>query len=725
MAQVYGWANKILRVNLSTGKISTEATLPKYQNFIGGAGIGYKVLFDEVPQGTKALSAENKIILGVGPLTGLGAPLSGRTNIATLSPMSKYSLVADGHMGGNFGVTLKFAGYDAIIVEGASSRPVWLKIVNDKVTLEDASGVWGKGTVETSYQLTKAMGNKEACIGCIGPAGENLVPQSVFINGLVHSGGVAGAVFGFKQLKAIGIVGTQPVRLPLGKTIVNKENYGETLDWLGLNRYMLSDILGTNNQMVVPKVPQSWAEFSDSNSRWTGNKGVTWGASDPLVTFEETEPGPTGINKVGYRTQKAIFDLTAVAEKRTVKMDGCHSCPIRCQSQLRVPELENYQKGIGTWGISTCIGYINPNSIMNAANSAATNYSKNPELMLIARTLGSRLSDDYGIWSNYGQLGKDFAYCYKYKIFEKVLPADEYKSIPWDLLEKGDPAFLVDVYARLAKVKDPKGKFGELGNGAAYIYENWNLGDAYADDKATASCASVKFGFPKHHHTDETNQVGGLLNIMFNRDPNSHSHMNFFGDKLPYSINKDIAEEIWGVGALDPFYRWTPMNQNKAKFAKWSIDRNMLHDSITLCNWTWPMSVSPLKSRNYRGDTALEAKFFTLGTGIDKTEAELDLDAERITTLHRACTVLELGTMDMRNEHDILAPWAYHATPDLPAFTEGSKNMDHDDFQLALTMLYKEYGWDEKTGAPTRACLTKLGMSDVADKLAKAGLLPA
>ena len=99
-----GWTNKTLRVDLTSGKITSEDTLAKYQDWMGGTGVGYKVIWDEVPAKTAAFAPENKIIVGVGPLTGSGAPSGGRTSITTIWPSSvPVELVATGHMGGHFG----------------------------------------------------------------------------------------------------------------------------------------------------------------------------------------------------------------------------------------------------------------------------------------------------------------------------------------------------------------------------------------------------------------------------------------------------------------------------------------------------------------------------------------------------------------------------------------------------------------------------------------------
>src|SRR5512142_667193 len=119
MANFGGWTGKTLRVNLSTGKIAAEDTIAKYKDYLGGTGVGYKVLWDEVPAGTKAFDEANKVVFGVGPLTGSGAPCAGRISITGIFPTSyPWELVGTGHMGGDWGAELKFAGWDNVIVEG-------------------------------------------------------------------------------------------------------------------------------------------------------------------------------------------------------------------------------------------------------------------------------------------------------------------------------------------------------------------------------------------------------------------------------------------------------------------------------------------------------------------------------------------------------------------------------------------------------------------------------
>ncbi len=699
MADSKGWAGKILRVNLSTGKISTEDTM-KYKDYIGGMGIGYKVLFDEVPSGTKAYDEANKIIFAVGPLTGSGAVCAGRTNITTCSPLNPYSAVADSHFGGYWGSELKYAGWDAVIVEGKASYPVWIKIEDDKVSIENARRLWGKGTFDTQAEIGTLMG-KEAHVACIGPAGENLVPTSFIRTGESHHAGGHGGVLGAKNLKAIGVRGTHSVRIA-----------GTSAEWNKIVRENLA-VIGSNNQHVVPNSPQPWSEYTNPATRWTAAKGRFWGAANPPV--ETGECDPHDINSIGYRCLKSLLDLGPLAEKYTVRMGGCASCPIRCHSQMKIPALEQF--GYSPYVASTCVGFFSPGSIMLKGSNDIV---EKGDGTLMARALGAQITNDLGIWCNYSQLPKDFAYAYKKGVLKRVLPAEEYKDIRFDLLEAKDIRFLIDFYERIAY---QKGEFCHIADGISAVSKRWEFGEDYFNEK-TYTVWSKAMGYPKHHSNEGgCAQTGALISMVKNRDAQNHSHMNFINAGLPVPKLNEIGAEIWGPSAIDEPMNYTPINPAKVKFAKWSLIKLALHDSLTLCNWMWPMTVSPLKERNYRGNLGLEAEYYSVATGIKKTEAELDFDAERVLHLHRALTVLQMGTADMRKEHDALPEWVFNEDPDKPAFTKGTDKLDREDMEKAMDMFYQELGWDVKTGSPTKATLVKFGLTDVVAELEKRNLL--
>lgn len=140
----HGWAGKILRVNLTTGAITTEPTEP-YKDYIGGMGIANKIMYDEVPAGTDPFAEESKIVFAVGPLTASGVPLAGRTTISFLSTYTTDNQVVDAHTGGMLGANIKKAGYDGIILEGMSETPVYLCIKNDNVEIKPARLFVGPG----------------------------------------------------------------------------------------------------------------------------------------------------------------------------------------------------------------------------------------------------------------------------------------------------------------------------------------------------------------------------------------------------------------------------------------------------------------------------------------------------------------------------------------------------------------------------------------------------
>ena len=206
-----GWIGKVLRVNLSTDKVSTEALDPDLaKDYIGARGLGTKIMTDEVDPKVDPLSPENKLIFVPGPLTGTFAPSAGRYTVVTKGALT--GAIASANSGGTWGPALKFAGYDAVIIEGAAPKPVYLWIKNAKVEIRDASHLWGKDVPETSDAI-RAETDDDAKIACIGPAGENRVLFACIMNDLHRAAGRSGvgAVMGSKNLKAIAVVGTGAV----------------------------------------------------------------------------------------------------------------------------------------------------------------------------------------------------------------------------------------------------------------------------------------------------------------------------------------------------------------------------------------------------------------------------------------------------------------------------------------------------------------------------------
>jgi len=204
-----GYTGKVLRLDLDGLDFRTETPRDEdLERFIGGEGLGIKYLYDEVPPHTDALGNENRLIFMTGPMTGSLAPTSGRHCVVTKSPLTGLQTTA--HAGGYWGAELKFAGYDGIIVEGQSEKPVYVFVDDGEVNFYKADALWGRDTIQTDVLIKRQLGDDQLKITYIGPGGENLVRYASVMNDQQRSAsrGGPGAVMGSKRLKAIAVRGT-------------------------------------------------------------------------------------------------------------------------------------------------------------------------------------------------------------------------------------------------------------------------------------------------------------------------------------------------------------------------------------------------------------------------------------------------------------------------------------------------------------------------------------
>lgn len=214
MAKSYGWAGRILWVDLTNCKITTVPT--SYYNpekFIGGIGFNRKIFWDLGCPKVAAFDPNNPLLISVGPLTGISGPFN-RAEVCGISP-STYpkELFSYSGIGGNCPAELKYAGYDGMVILGRADKPVYLSIHDEDVQIKDAGDLWGIDTFETQKALM--AGDPGASVLTIGPAGENLSPTAVILSGTGNAAGQGGfgAVMGSKNLKAISIKGTGGVNI--------------------------------------------------------------------------------------------------------------------------------------------------------------------------------------------------------------------------------------------------------------------------------------------------------------------------------------------------------------------------------------------------------------------------------------------------------------------------------------------------------------------------------
>lgn len=216
MSKYSGYMDKVAKFDLSTGKLETYPWSDKDKElYIGGKMMAAKILYDNLSGKEEAFSEENMIVITTGPLTGTGAPSSARFNISAISPAT--GTVESCNCGGNFGYNLKKAGYDALILTGKCPEHSWLDIFNDSFVLHDADReeIWGKRVVESQEAVREILERDYGCrLKCgvitIGTEGEEMRTYAdVFSQERATGNGGIGAVFGWKNLKAITVAGNK------------------------------------------------------------------------------------------------------------------------------------------------------------------------------------------------------------------------------------------------------------------------------------------------------------------------------------------------------------------------------------------------------------------------------------------------------------------------------------------------------------------------------------
>ncbi len=205
-----GWTRKILRVDLAKGTCKSEPLNMQWaQEYLGQRGLATKYFVEEVDPKVDPLSPENKLIMATGPLTGTPASTGGRYSVITKGALT--GAIACSNSGGYFGAEMKFAGWDMVIFEGKSSKPVYLSIEDDRAELRDASHLWGKTVWDTEEIIKKTHQDPQVRVCSIGRAGENGVMYACIVNDLHRAAGRSGVgtVMGSKNLKAVAIRGTK------------------------------------------------------------------------------------------------------------------------------------------------------------------------------------------------------------------------------------------------------------------------------------------------------------------------------------------------------------------------------------------------------------------------------------------------------------------------------------------------------------------------------------
>ena len=298
----YGYNGKILKVNLSTKEVGVdEHDEYFYRTYMGGATLGAYYLLKEMRPKTDAFDPEALIVFAPSILTGTPAPGFARHSVICKSPLT--GSIADSQAGGFWGPELKFAGYDAIVVKGRASEPVYLWISDGKVEIRPASHIWGKTTGETQSTIRDELRDNKVRVLSIGPAGEKLVKFACILNECKHANGRLGmgAVMGSKNLKAIAARGHGGIKIRDRETVLGWSK------WFSRN-------------------------FMDNPT----NAGLhDLGTGEILMVINKDGQLPTRNFQTGFFEGAEAISAETMHSTIFQKGEGCYACPVRCKRVVK------------------------------------------------------------------------------------------------------------------------------------------------------------------------------------------------------------------------------------------------------------------------------------------------------------------------------------------------------------------------------------------------------
>jgi len=333
----YGYNGKILRVNLTSRLVTVEGKdWAFYRTYLGGRGIIAYYLLNEVPAGADPLGDENKIVFAASVMT--GSPLAGfgRHSIGAKSPLTNF--YGESEAGGYWGAELKFAGYDAIVVEGKAEKPVYLWINDGEVEIRAAENLWGMDTADAKEAIIEELGIKQLKALIIGKAGENMVRYAGVASDITHFHGRSGmgAVMGSKMLKAVAVRGTRKMEF------ANPEKVKEYVRYFSENY--------KNNEVAGP-----WQEYGTSQLYFM------FSAGDSLPTKNFTTGHFEGADRIGLEETHKLLK---------VRTESCYACPVKCKMVFEANEPYKIDSRYGGPEYET-IGAFNSSCGVNDIRAAA------------------------------------------------------------------------------------------------------------------------------------------------------------------------------------------------------------------------------------------------------------------------------------------------------------------------------------------------------------------
>jgi aldehyde:ferredoxin oxidoreductase len=698
-----GYTGKILRVNLTTKEISRIDTA-KYEEFGGGHGIGSAVFFDLVGAQLpfEAFDPRNLIIMMASPFSGTFMPGSGRCEVQGLAPML-YPIEWFGHsnFGGRFTAQLKFAGWDGIVVEGASDKPVWINIMNDQVTIEDATnGIWGMDTWDTQQEISRRVipslrfgewadlaqncfTTQIPAVVCCGPAGERKGRLAALLHGPGSQAALCGfgGVFGYKNLKAISAIGSGSIPIADPKAFMDARLWFRQFQW---------DVDNPRDAAMF-----EGGGYSLINGAPSGGNVTNGGANRVPARAAACASCPRGckMRLASADSNEAVCAGTMVANVGGGGMFGGggakqnpNAMPTALSQKLtRQANDLMHRYGLGHWQIMATRGYIEA----------------------LARP-------------NMGIIGKG-------------------KEIDVELPPSGTFGYHEFMFRTIAL---REGKLGELAaEGAARMAEK--LG-RYKQDVSSGTLRLTYWGTQEHYDT-ATQVEWGFGSLLGERDLMLHQMSNYplhwmANSGNPY-LTAEEASKLYAE-AMVPYnddrylvdYGDGPTgiySDSKVKQVAWVKHYEKFWIGAGgFCGWRWPQCITN-NTADRRGATPnAEPRFWNALTGQKKTFADYMEMGHKIFTLDRAIWNLQGRTRDM----EVFPDYVYDKPTrgsEQPMVVDGKwtyatgagRKLDREKVEDFKTRFYKFEGFNPENSYPTRATLEKMNLKRVADVMQSKGKL--
>lgn len=686
---MYGHTGKIARINLTTKQIGTIDT-GAYEGWGGGHGIGSAIFFDLCKDKTiDGFDPANVVTIMSSPLAGTLAPTVSRTEVQGIGvqayPIAWYTR---SNFGGRFSAMLKAAGWDGIVIEGAASSPVWINIVNDKVSIEDATGLWGMDTWATQQEIWRRVGGgsvnfddwwdvagsrdagrttQRPAVLANGPAGDNLARNGC----LVHDAGAGagqggfGGVWGSKKLKAVSVIGTGHVKVADPKTLMDVRL------WLARNHY-----LNVDDPVRQP------------STGGVGMGGLAAGRSTPSVDNEPNRV--TGCSSCGFpckrRSESGTFNDSQCVDQNYWSGAGLSVRDMRKATDML------QKAGVNVYDVSGFRGWMNvlyqrgELGIGKAIDSTPLDFSQYQTLSFAEKWLD--------VLCRREGIGNDMA--------EGVIRAAKKWGKLEEALETRDlnyPQWGYSAHWSLPQVE-------------------WCYGSLMGDRDINEHC----FSFP---HWTAAYTVGlqkeGLTAEKFVKQ--------LTGKMVPYEDDMFMLDYSWRNGReeITGIY-----SEHRAKMIAWHRHHTRFwKQSMQFCDWAFPNFINA-QNKDMEGWTPYcEENTYKAIMGKEMSYEEGVEIGRKIWNLDRSIWVMQGRHRNIEKfapffHNQFFQPfgavtvyqdnkWQYSMEPFM--------HIDAAKFENWKTKFYNFEGWNPDSGWPTRSTLEDLGLKKVADELQSAGKL--